>query len=233
MAKPIQAHQSLQGRPARASLPALRAVPNRRAPRQSAVRRVGARRVQDDARRVLPLGARGDRAAQRRGDHEGCRLENGAVLAPRGFKEAWKSLYEAGWKQLAVEARVGRRRRAARVASARRGDDQRLEHRVRDVLGPRLRRRRSHRSVRHRRAEEALLPAHVRRPVGRHDVPDRAAGGQRRRQREHDRHAQRRRQLLDPRNQDFHLRQATTTSPRTSSTSCWRASNGAPQAPRA
>src|ERR1700758_4801261 len=27
-------------------------------------------------------------------DHEGCRVENGAVLTPRGFKEAWRSLYE-------------------------------------------------------------------------------------------------------------------------------------------
>src|SRR6516165_12062160 len=36
------------------------------------------------------------------GDHEGCRVENGAVHTPRGYKEAWKSLYEAGWKQIAV-----------------------------------------------------------------------------------------------------------------------------------
>ena len=32
-------------------------------------------------------------------DAEGCRLEGGKVITPRGFQEAWKSLYEAGWKQ--------------------------------------------------------------------------------------------------------------------------------------
>jgi alkylation response protein AidB-like acyl-CoA dehydrogenase len=41
------------------------------------------------------------------GDAEGCRVERGAVLTPRGFKEAWKSLYEAGWKQLAVDEQWG------------------------------------------------------------------------------------------------------------------------------
>ncbi len=41
------------------------------------------------------------------GDHEGCRVENGGVLTPRGYKEAWKSLYEAGWKQIAVAPEHG------------------------------------------------------------------------------------------------------------------------------
>jgi alkylation response protein AidB-like acyl-CoA dehydrogenase len=40
-------------------------------------------------------------------DHEGCRLEDGKVFTPRGFKQAWKSLYEAGWKQIAVDAQWG------------------------------------------------------------------------------------------------------------------------------
>src|SRR4051812_12722754 len=31
-------------------------------------------------------------------DREGCRVENGRVLTPKGFKEAWKAIYEAGWK---------------------------------------------------------------------------------------------------------------------------------------
>src|SRR5207237_982048 len=35
-------------------------------------------------------------------DHEGCKLENGKVTTPKGFKEAWKSLYEAGWKNISV-----------------------------------------------------------------------------------------------------------------------------------
>ncbi len=40
-------------------------------------------------------------------DHDGCRIEDGKVITPRGFKEAWKSLYEAGWKQIAVESEYG------------------------------------------------------------------------------------------------------------------------------
>ncbi|MHB8874151.1 MAG: acyl-CoA dehydrogenase [Myxococcaceae bacterium] len=35
-------------------------------------------------------------------DHEGCRLEGGQVKTPKGFKEAWKGLYEAGFKSIAV-----------------------------------------------------------------------------------------------------------------------------------
>lgn len=40
-------------------------------------------------------------------DAEGCRLEGGKVITPRGFQEAWKSLYEAGWKQISVEEEWG------------------------------------------------------------------------------------------------------------------------------
>jgi alkylation response protein AidB-like acyl-CoA dehydrogenase len=40
-------------------------------------------------------------------DAEGCRVEDGHVVTPQGFREAWKSLYESGWKQLAVEAEWG------------------------------------------------------------------------------------------------------------------------------
>lgn len=36
------------------------------------------------------------------GDRQGCRLENGAVTTPKGFKEAWDKTYEAGWKSIAV-----------------------------------------------------------------------------------------------------------------------------------
>jgi alkylation response protein AidB-like acyl-CoA dehydrogenase len=41
------------------------------------------------------------------GDAQGCRLENGHVITPDGFKQAWKSLYEAGWKQLGVDPEWG------------------------------------------------------------------------------------------------------------------------------
>jgi alkylation response protein AidB-like acyl-CoA dehydrogenase len=43
----------------------------------------------------------------RTGDDEGCRLENGQVKTPRGFKETWKALFEAGWRTLAVEEKHG------------------------------------------------------------------------------------------------------------------------------
>jgi len=41
------------------------------------------------------------------GDAEGCRLENGEVKTPRGFKEAWTKLYEAGWKSIGVDEAYG------------------------------------------------------------------------------------------------------------------------------
>jgi alkylation response protein AidB-like acyl-CoA dehydrogenase len=41
------------------------------------------------------------------GDREGCRLEGGQVVTPRGFKEAWSKLYEAGWKSIAVDEEYG------------------------------------------------------------------------------------------------------------------------------
>lgn len=52
------------------------------------------------AREVLgPLNASGDR--------EGCRIEAGQVRTPRGFGEAWKQLYENGFKTLGVPAEHG------------------------------------------------------------------------------------------------------------------------------
>ncbi|HSN98284.1 MAG TPA: acyl-CoA dehydrogenase, partial [Candidatus Nanopelagicales bacterium] len=41
------------------------------------------------------------------GDRVGCRLENGQVIAPPGFKEAWNKLYEAGWKAVSVDPEYG------------------------------------------------------------------------------------------------------------------------------
>jgi alkylation response protein AidB-like acyl-CoA dehydrogenase len=36
------------------------------------------------------------------GDEVGCRLEDGRVHVPPGFKEAWRKLYEAGWRAIVV-----------------------------------------------------------------------------------------------------------------------------------
>jgi len=41
------------------------------------------------------------------GDAEGCHLEGGHVTTPKGFKAAWKSLYESGWKSVGVDAEYG------------------------------------------------------------------------------------------------------------------------------
>ena len=41
------------------------------------------------------------------GDMEGCKLEGGNVVTPRGFKDAWKKLYEAGWKAIGVPTEWG------------------------------------------------------------------------------------------------------------------------------
>jgi alkylation response protein AidB-like acyl-CoA dehydrogenase len=41
------------------------------------------------------------------GDAKGCRLENGQVRAPEGFGQAWKALYEAGWRTLAIDEKRG------------------------------------------------------------------------------------------------------------------------------
>src|SRR5262245_4441048 len=41
------------------------------------------------------------------GDAEGCRIEDGQVKTPTGFKAAWDKLYEAGWKTLCIEESAG------------------------------------------------------------------------------------------------------------------------------
>ena len=41
------------------------------------------------------------------GDAEGCKLVDGKVTTPTGFKEAWKALFDAGWRTLAVDEKHG------------------------------------------------------------------------------------------------------------------------------
>jgi hypothetical protein len=41
------------------------------------------------------------------GDEVGCKLENGQVKTPPGFKEAWQELFKAGWRTLAIEEKHG------------------------------------------------------------------------------------------------------------------------------
>ena len=41
------------------------------------------------------------------GDIEGCKLVDGRVVTPTGFKDAWTKLYEAGWKSMSVSPEFG------------------------------------------------------------------------------------------------------------------------------
>jgi alkylation response protein AidB-like acyl-CoA dehydrogenase len=41
------------------------------------------------------------------GDAQGCRLENGQVITPEGFADAWKRVYEAGWKSFVAPQEFG------------------------------------------------------------------------------------------------------------------------------
>ena len=41
------------------------------------------------------------------GDREKCKLVDGKVITPPGFKDAWKKLYEAGWRQLSGAEEFG------------------------------------------------------------------------------------------------------------------------------
>ena len=43
----------------------------------------------------------------RSGDEEGCRLENGVVYTPKGFKEAYTKFREAGWTSIACDPAYG------------------------------------------------------------------------------------------------------------------------------
>ena len=47
---------------------------------------------------IGPLNATGD---------GGCKVVDGRVITPEGFKDAWKKLYEAGWKSIAVDPEYG------------------------------------------------------------------------------------------------------------------------------
>ena len=40
-------------------------------------------------------------------DSVGCKLENGKVITPDEFKDAWAKLYEAGWKGVGVDPEFG------------------------------------------------------------------------------------------------------------------------------
>ncbi|MFW6049721.1 MAG: acyl-CoA dehydrogenase [Myxococcota bacterium] len=51
------------------------------------------------------------------GDEQGCKLVDGQVKTPEGFADAWKKLYEAGWKSLQVPVEHGGQGAPATVAA--------------------------------------------------------------------------------------------------------------------
>ena len=186
--------------------------------------------VQDVARPSATAGcARSPGPLNAIGDHEGCKLEDGSVKTPTGFKEAWKKLYEAGWKSIARRRRARRRRRAALAAGPGRGDALRREHRVQHVPGARATARPRSSSAFGTPEQKELYCTRMfggtwggtmclTEPQAGSDVGSArtTATKQRRRQLHH--HAARR----------SSSRAAITTSPRTSSTSCSRASTARP-----
>lgn len=51
------------------------------------------------------------------GDAQGCRIEDGRVITPDGFKDAWDKLWEAGWRTVASPSRWGGQDAPAMVGS--------------------------------------------------------------------------------------------------------------------
>ena len=51
------------------------------------------------------------------GDAQGCRIENGRVITPDGFKDAWDKTWEAGWRTIASPSRWGGQDAPAMVGS--------------------------------------------------------------------------------------------------------------------
>jgi alkylation response protein AidB-like acyl-CoA dehydrogenase len=41
------------------------------------------------------------------GDRQGCKIVDGRVITPEGFKDAWKKLYDAGWRSLSLGEQFG------------------------------------------------------------------------------------------------------------------------------
>ncbi len=51
------------------------------------------------------------------GDAQGCRIEDGRVITPDGFKEAWDKTWEAGWRTISSPSRWGGQDAPAMVGS--------------------------------------------------------------------------------------------------------------------
>ena len=140
------------------------------------------------------------------GDEKGCTLDNGQVHVPPGFKEAWKALYDAGWRTLAIEEKHGGQAGPFSLAMLVEELMCGLVHVVQHVPGAHAGRGRRDPLVRHARAAGAVRAEDARWLVGGHDVPDRAAGRQRCRLGGDNRDEASRRQVRHQGHEDLHLR---------------------------
>ena len=199
-----------------------------RAPRPGPLRGLGRRRDQDARSPRLPLGARGDRPAQRdrrrRGLHARRRQGHHADGLQGGVEEALRRGLEVDRRR----RRVRRRRRAARGAAPRRGAPLGREHGVQHVrrARPTARPRSSRRSARPSRRSSTASACLAARGAARCASPSRtpaatSASARTSATQNARRHLQR---SAAPRSSSP---PAITISPRTSCTSCSRAPDGA------
>ena len=140
------------------------------------------------------------------GDREGCRLENGVVRTPEGFRAAYAAVADGGWIGIDLDPAFGGQGMPHVLEHRRRRDARRREHGAQHVLGPEPRRLQRHPRPRIRGAEGRLPAAPRLRRLVRHDEPDRAALRHRPRAAPDPRRAAARRQLSRHRAEDLHLR---------------------------
>ncbi len=93
--------------PSRALVPPVRAVPPRGPAGQGALRELGQGRGARGPRRGLRLGRRSTSARSTASATSRLQARGRPGPRPPGFKEAWKALFEAGWRTLAVEEKHG------------------------------------------------------------------------------------------------------------------------------
>ena len=138
------------------------------------------------------------------GDIEGSTLAGDEVTTPTGFKAAYEAYASAGWG--AVPVRRGLRRRRLPLAGRHRhaGDAQQRQHGPGHGAAAHPGRDRRPRPPRQRGAARGLPDPHGVGGVDRHDEPDRARRGVRRRCAPHEGREAGRRHLPDHRAEDLH-----------------------------
>ena len=110
------------------------------------------------------------------GDEEGCkRNDDGSVTTPPGFKEAWDQFVANGWTTLSAPEEYGGQGMPHVVSTAISEYPLLGQPQLRNVQRPDPGRDRRAAGQGHRRAEGEISAEHGRRPLDRHDEPDRAA----------------------------------------------------------